>query len=135
VAVQNVEIVREAFRRFESEDFEGLEELWGPDASLTGPEGWPEPGPFVGRDAVMRQFRRLASDMGEHHFTDLDFVTETENWIVLRYSWEMRGAGSGAGVATKLAGALRLEDGHLVESHFRWTPEEALEAAGLTAGR
>ena len=30
-----------------------------PDVIARAPAGWPEPGPFVGRDAVMQQFARL----------------------------------------------------------------------------
>jgi hypothetical protein len=31
-----------------------------------------------------------------------------------------------------MAGAYRLIDGKFKEAHFRWTPEEALDAAGLS---
>jgi hypothetical protein len=34
-------------------------------------------------------------------------------------------------VASRLAGAYHLRDGKVIEAHFRWTPEDALEAAGL----
>jgi hypothetical protein len=40
---ENVEVVRKAF------------EAW----VVRGLEEWPEPGPFVGRDAVMRWFEQL----------------------------------------------------------------------------
>jgi ketosteroid isomerase-like protein len=129
---ENVEIVLGSLGLFESEDFQALTRLWHPDGRITGPEGWPEPGPFEGRDAVLGQFRRLASDMGEHRFRDVETVAQREDWVVLSFLWEVRGAESGAAVASRLAGAYRLQGGKFVEVHFRWTPEEALEAAGLS---
>jgi limonene-1,2-epoxide hydrolase len=63
---ENVEVVLEGIGRFEASDFEGVSRRWHPDSWITGPEGWPERGPFEGRDAVLGQFRRLAADWGEH---------------------------------------------------------------------
>ena len=41
-------------------DFDAVVRLYKPDASITNvPEGWPEPAPVNGRDAVMLQFMRL----------------------------------------------------------------------------
>jgi SnoaL-like domain len=128
----NIEIVMEGIRLFETEDFQGLEEMLSPDCRLTGPVGWPEPGPFEGRDAVIGQFRRLTDDMGEHHFSDVEVVTDDGGWVVLSFLWQVRGAGSGAPVATKLAGAWRVESGKFTETHFRWTADEALESTGLS---
>jgi ketosteroid isomerase-like protein len=128
---ENAEIVLEGFPLFEAEDFEGLERLWHPDGRVTAPAGWPEPGPFEGRDAVISQFRRLASDMGEHHLRDVELVVEEDEWIVLTFLWDIRGAGSGASFAAKMAAAYRVHEGKIREAHFRWTAEEALEAAGF----
>jgi ketosteroid isomerase-like protein len=129
---ENVELVLQNYRAFEAKDFEAISRTWHPNGRTTAPEGWPEPGPFEGRDAIVRQFRRLASDMGEQHIREVEIVAARDDWVVAAFLWEVRGAGSGAAVATKLAGAYRVRDGTLVEAHFRWTPEEALEAAGLS---
>ena len=37
---------------------EGVRELYDPDAVMEAAPDWPEPGPFVGRDAVMRSSTR-----------------------------------------------------------------------------
>jgi ketosteroid isomerase-like protein len=129
---ENVEIILESLRRFEAEDFDAIRDLWHVDGRITSPEGWPEAGPFEGRDAVLNQLRRLASDMGEHRFRDVEVLADRDGWVVLSFVWEVRGGGSGAAVASKLAGAYHLQDGKVVESHFRWTAEDALEAAGLS---
>ena len=55
---ENVEVVRATFEAWNAGDMDAVRELYDPDVSLRMPEGWPEPGPFVGRDAVMRQWKR-----------------------------------------------------------------------------
>ena len=54
-AQESVEIVRAAFAAWNAGDMDAVREAFDPDAIMRMPEGWPEPGPFVGRDAVMRQ--------------------------------------------------------------------------------
>jgi ketosteroid isomerase-like protein len=130
---ENVEVVLEGFPLFEAEDFDGLTRLWHPGGRVTAQEDWPEPGPFEGRGAVIEQFRRLASDMGEHRFRDVTVVAEGGDWVVVGFIWDVRGAGSGAPIASKMAVAYRVVEGKIMEAHFRWTPEEALEVAGLSA--
>jgi ketosteroid isomerase-like protein len=129
---ENVEIVLQTIRSFEAEDFETISRLWAEDARMTSPEGWPEPGPFEGLEAIIGQFRRLTADMGRHHFRRVEIVADCDDWVVVTFLWEVRGAGSGAAVATKIAGANRIQGGKVIEAHFRWTSEEALEAAGLS---
>ena len=56
---ENVEIVRASFEAWNAGDMDALRELYDPDVIVRTPEGWPEPGPYVGREAVMRQFEQL----------------------------------------------------------------------------
>jgi hypothetical protein len=56
---ENVEIVRARNAAWNASDMETIKELSGPSIILRPPEGWPEPGPVVGREAVMRQFEQL----------------------------------------------------------------------------
>ena len=128
---ENVEVVLEGIRRFEASDFEGVSRRWHPDSWITGPEGWPERGPFEGRDAVLGQFRRLAADWGENRVSEIQVVADRADWVVLTFRWEVRGERSGAATASNLSAAYRLREGKISEAHFRWTPEDALEAAGL----
>ena len=128
----NVEIVLESFRLFEAFDFDGATHLWHPDSRATGPEDWPEPGPFEGRDAVIGQFRRLAADWGQHRLSDVEVITDEGDWVVVTFRWEARGGQSGATTAASFAAAYRIKDRLMSEAHFRWTPEQALEAAGLS---
>ena len=56
---ENVEIVKAGFEAWNAGDMDALRELYDPDAILRTPEGWPEPGPFFGREAIMRQFEQI----------------------------------------------------------------------------
>jgi ketosteroid isomerase-like protein len=58
---ENAEVVRAAHEAWNAGDMDALRELYDPDAIVRAPEGWPEPGPFVGREAVMRQFEQFRS--------------------------------------------------------------------------
>jgi ketosteroid isomerase-like protein len=129
---ENVEVVLEVFRRFQANDFDGLVALYHPDSRITAPEGWPEPGPFEGRDAVIGQFRRLAADWGEQGFSHIELAADRADWVVFTFQWDVRGAESGIAATSKMAVACRLEGAQIAEGHYRWSREEALEAAGLS---
>src|ERR687895_1607902 len=110
----DVALVLEALRQFEEEEFEVIGSTWHEDGVVTAPEGWPEPGPFEGSDAVEGQFRRLASGLGRHHFRDVDVVADRDGWVVVSFLWDVRGEGSGAAFSSKISGAY-----HVVEGRFR----------------
>ena len=55
---ENVEIVKATFDAWNAGDMEAVRELYDSDVYMRPPQGWPEPGPFVGREAVIRQFEQ-----------------------------------------------------------------------------
>ena len=55
---ENAETVRRAFEAWNAGDVDAVREAFDPDVIMRAPEGWPEPGPFVGRDAVVRQLKQ-----------------------------------------------------------------------------
>jgi ketosteroid isomerase-like protein len=54
-----VEVVRAAFERWNAADMNAFRELLAPEVILRPVEDWPEPGPYVGREAVMRWVEQL----------------------------------------------------------------------------
>ena len=72
---ENVELVLESFRLAEADDVEGLAALFHPEITATAVPEWPEPGPFVGRDALLAELKRL-TEWGENRFTDIDVVAD-----------------------------------------------------------
>ena len=51
---ENVKVVRALFDSFNAGDMDASREGHDPDVRWRLAEGWPEPGPFVGREAVVR---------------------------------------------------------------------------------
>jgi ketosteroid isomerase-like protein len=128
---ENVEIVLESLRRAEANDVDGGAALMHPEIRASAVPGWPEPGPFVGRDAVRAETERLI-EWGENRFTDIDVVADEGDWVVVAYRWEARGAASGIETHFDVAVAVRVKDALILEWHNRWSRDEALEAAGLS---
>ena len=56
---ENVEIVRAAFAAWNTGDMDAVRELFDPAVIVRTLEGWPEPGPYVGREAVMRWWEQV----------------------------------------------------------------------------
>jgi ketosteroid isomerase-like protein len=132
VSQKNVDLVLQGFRLIEANDFERWRALWHPECRATAPPGWPEQGPFDGRDAIVAQFKRLTSDWEEHHFDDVVVEADSGEWVVVTFRWCTRGVASGMDTHFDMSVANRVQNGKFVEAHFRWNREEALEAAGLS---
>ena len=130
---ENVNLVVEGFRLFEAGEID-VAGRWHENCRITGPDGWPEQGPFEGREAIQRQLERLREDFAENRVTDIGVVAAKGEWVVLRYTWVTRGSASDIESTTPMAAAFRVTDGRLLETHYRWTEEDALEAAGLSSG-
>ncbi len=129
---ENVELVLESIRRFTPEDLDEWAELWHPDTRLYVPDDWPEPGPFIGLDAVTEEFRSAFGVWAELRFEDIEVVAEFGEWVVMTFRIPTRGATSGLGADFDFAAAYRIEAGLLAELVVHWRIEDALEAAGLS---
>jgi ketosteroid isomerase-like protein len=128
---ENVEIVLESIRRFGPSGLDEWAELWHQDTRMTIAEGWPEPGPFIGLDAVKREFERMIESFSALRFEDVEVVADSGDWVVATYRIAGRGAASGVDSDFQVAVAYRVKDDLLIECAVRWRVEEALEAAGL----
>ena len=56
---ENVEVLRAYFTAWNAGDMDAVRESLTPDVVAVAPGGWPEPGPFVGRDVLMRQWNQM----------------------------------------------------------------------------
>jgi ketosteroid isomerase-like protein len=128
---ENVEIVLEGLRLAEANDLEGMAALMHPDISGTAARGWPESGPFLGREAALAETKRLL-EWGENRFTDIQVVADERDWVVVAYRWQVRGEGSRIETRFDVVAAVRLKEARIIEWHNRWSRTEALEAAGLS---
>jgi uncharacterized protein len=90
---ENVEVVRAGFEAWNAGDMDAYRELLDPDVVMRPPERWPEPGPFVGREAALREFEQAREtwnvDVAE---PIIDFI-EVGNRVVVRMIWHGQGQG------------------------------------------
>jgi len=127
---ENVDVYFAAKDRLAAGDHDGFARLLHRDVVATV-TNFPEPGPFVGRDALVAQLERLGIEFDGQRYADVDIIADRDDWIVLTYRWLVRGSRSGVGVDADIAVAFRVKDRQLVEVHWRESRDEALEAAGL----
>ena len=127
---ENVEINQATFKAWNAGDMDALHDLYAPDIIMRTPEGWPEPGPFVGREAVMRQWEQqretFDADTGEWIS---DFIDTADRGAV-RVIW--RGAGSGPAANLEMTDLFTVRKGRIFGLECFWDHAEALEVLGLS---
>ena len=127
---ENVEIVRAGFEAWNTGDVGAVRELFDPDAIMRTVEGWPEPGPFVGRDAVMRQLEQQRETWDADAFEPItDFIGAADR-VVVRFTW--RGVGHGPDLDMEITGVYTVRKGKIFAIEHFWDHAEALEAVGLS---
>jgi hypothetical protein len=92
VSQVNVEIALETFRLVEAGEFDRMAELMDPQVTMDGLDDWPEPGPFLGSDAVLAELERVRAAWDEQRFEDIRVVAKDPEWVVIAYRWHVRGA-------------------------------------------
>jgi len=105
-------------------------ELFHPDVIMRSPEGWPEPGPQVGREAVMRFIEQLR-DAWHTDTLDVigDFVPVADH-VVVRFVW--RGVSRGPDSNRESTGVYTVRNGMIFGLELFWDHAEALESVGAS---
>jgi steroid delta-isomerase-like uncharacterized protein len=126
---ENVEIVRAFYEAWNAGDMDAVRELYDADAIVRPPDGWPEPGPFVGREAVMHQFQQMRETWDADAAEPVSDFIDAGNRVVVRWLW--RGAGHGPDSNMEFTCVYTLRQGRVVYQETFWDHAEALEALGL----
>jgi ketosteroid isomerase-like protein len=127
---RNLETVRAAIQMFNEIDIDAGRRLLAPEVVMHAPDGWPEPGPEHGVDAVIQQFERLAADWESFAISVLSEETG-DGVVVARLSWETKSLASDVPLQVEVSGVYWLTDGRITELRFFWNHDQALDAAGL----
>jgi ketosteroid isomerase-like protein len=127
---ENVEVVRAAQKAWNTGDMEALRELYHPDVIVRPVEGWPEPGPYVGRDAVMRQWIRQREAWDADAVELISDFIDTADHVVVRIIWH--GAGYGPEANLEVTAVFTVRRGSIFGTEFFWDHADALEALGLS---
>ena len=127
---ENVEIVRALFEAWNAADMDAFGELYDPDVIVRTAEGWPEPGPYVGREAAMRFHEQLRDTWDANTLVPISDFIDAGDRVAVRYIW--RGAGQGPDLNMELTLVFTMRKGRIFYQEFFWDHAEALEAAGLS---
>ena len=126
---QNVEVVRTGIEAWNAGDMDALRETYDPDAIMRTPEGWPEPGPYVGREAVMRQFEQARQTWDADAIELIGDFVHAADRVVVRTKW--RGTGHGPESNIELTAVYTVRHRRVLYQEFFRDYAEALEAVGL----
>jgi ketosteroid isomerase-like protein len=126
---ENVEVVEAMGDAWNAGDMNAFRELLAPDVIVRVPEGWPEPGPFVGREAVMRQWERNREAWDSDTFESIS-IAEAGDRVIARLIW--RGVGRGPEAHLEFTAVYTVRKGKVLYQESFWDHAEALEAVGLS---
>ena len=127
---ENVEIVRRAYEVWNTGDMDALRELYDPGIIWRGPEGWPEPGPYAGREAVMAQVEQMRETWDTDSFELISELIDVGDRVAVRFIW--RGAGHGPEANIEATGVYTVRKGRIISIEFFWDQAEALATLGLS---
>jgi ketosteroid isomerase-like protein len=128
---ENVEAMRRALDAYSAGDLAALREFYEPTAVMYHLDGWPEPGPSFGRDAVLQEFARLqeAWQGGSERLEVLGDFVEISNHVLMRLRWRVSARGPDTTMEFTMVCTFR--KGKIITIQYFWDHDEALEAVGL----
>ena len=128
---ENVEIVRAAYRAFNSGDAERLLGLVASDIEIQASGLMLDQGTYEGHEGVVAYGENLREVWGDSlHIHVEDFIEEGDNVVVMART-SARGKSSGAEVDIPLAHVWTIRDGRVASMHAFTHRTDALRAAGL----
>jgi ketosteroid isomerase-like protein len=130
VSQENVEVVQANFAAWNAGDMDALREYFDPTVIMRMPDGWPEPGPFMGREAVMRQLQQQRETWDTDTFELISDFVDVGDRVAVRFIW--RGAGHGPESNIEATGVYTVRKGRTFYIEHFWDHAEALETLGLS---
>jgi uncharacterized protein len=127
---ENVEVVRAGSQAWNAGDMDAFRDLHHPDVILRPESNWPEPGPYIGREAVMGFYEQLRETWDADTLELTGDFSHAADRVVARWIWHAQGHGPESNMEVTVIYAVR--NGKVRELEFFWDHAEALEAAGLS---
>jgi ketosteroid isomerase-like protein len=130
VSQENVAVVRAAWEAWNAADMDALVELHDPNVIMRTGGNWPEPGPYVGREAVLRQNEQLRETWDVGTLELIGDPIDVGDRVAVRVAW--RGVGHGGPEArVEATGIYTVRKGRIFYIEYFWDHAEALKALGL----
>jgi ketosteroid isomerase-like protein len=126
---ENVGIVRASLDAWNRGDMEAFAEAYDPDVVMRTAEQWPEPGPYLGREAFMRWQRQLR-ETWETAVVEAIVLVDAGDSVVARQ--RLHGTGHGPETNLEATSIITLRKGKVIMVEWFWDYAEALEAVGLS---
>jgi ketosteroid isomerase-like protein len=127
---ENVEVVQASFEAFNAGDMDAWANLLAPDVIWRPPKDWPEPGPYAGREAVLRQVQQNREAWDADTAEPIGDFIDAADRVVVRFVWRVRGHGPPAS-NWEITCVYTVRKGKISAFEFFWDHADALEAAGL----
>lgn len=127
---QNVEVVKAFFKAWNVKDMDAVRELHDPNVIQLPPDGWPESGPFVGREAVMRQYEQLREAWDSDTLNPISDFVDAGDRVVVTHRWH--GVGHGPDSRAEFTGVWTVRKRKIFHQEFFRDHAEALEALDLS---
>ena len=128
---ENVEVVKRWNAAFNAGDMDAVREILDPDVVIGRElEGWPETGPFVGRESVIRQWERSLDAFPGGATIELVSVTDVGDRVVARAA--AHGKGQGPELRAEFTTISTMRNGRILIIEYFWDYAEALASLGLS---
>ena len=126
----NVAIVRAGLDAWNARDIAALREAYAEDVVTWPPDGWPESGPFVGRDIVLGQWEQMRDSWDDDEIEMLADYIDAGDRVAVRMMW--REKDSGPGNDAEATAIFTIRSGKIRVAEFYWDHAEALETLELS---
>jgi ketosteroid isomerase-like protein len=126
---ENVEIIKAGIDAWNAGDMDRFRDMYDPNVVLHTVPDWPEPGPYVGRDAVMRLFNQVGETWESDAVEPLGELIEVADHVLVRHTY--RGGGRGADWNIQQTIIFTLRKGRIIIQEYFWDQAETLKAVGL----
>jgi ketosteroid isomerase-like protein len=127
---ENVEMARAMLEAWNAGDMDAWADFLAPDVISRPHEGWPEPGPFIGKEAVVRQFTQLRDTWDADALEVISDFVDVGDRVAVRFIWRAVGQGPESSMESTVVFTGRKR--RCVYLEFFWDHAEALEAVGLS---
>ncbi len=127
---QNVEAYRSFYEAWNAGDMDAVCALYDDFAVLRAPEGWPEPGPWVGAQAIIDQWRRQRDAWDTDSVKPVSDFIDAGDRVMVRFAWH--GIGHGPELNAEATALVTFRRGKIVYHEIFWDHSEALAILGLS---
>ena len=126
---ENVEVAKASIDAWNAGDMDAWSEFLAPDVSWRVMQDWPEQGPFIGRETVLRQARRLRDAWDADAAEPVSDFLHVSDHVVVRLAWRGRGHGPVLNMGMTCVYTVRKDK--IIAFEYFWDHAQALKAVGL----